>query len=855
MGDDGGEPDGEWIEGWLGPGRDINKIAQRQKLQEIKTTAKEKEISVNKKLAAKENECKKTQTELNKCNEDLEKQKEELEKLHTIHAVTLDSDERKKIMEISKAAIEEFLEVRPPDMNEERAVHVHFLVSGDSEVSLRTGGEGAGSHDAKFRVQLRQTVKTLATQAAKYWGLDVDKVFFLDRDGRVVPDDIRLADIILPPKKELGRASDELATVDEQKHWTVTDDNYQLTLVRAGTVIDKEDLNKPRGEKQEDFTFDLAALKRDLDDTKKKRGITDNPAERQINDIPSLHDMMQEGEKRKQQRLRDTINRAVELLVFVTGFVAFHALLRPDRQCGRLTRAVGQRINRSLSVFEEEEIAFGVDTFQDITREASYKLWLQGPLTRTVVDPGVDDWNLFLLAAVVTTYEGPSSYDAVSDMTFCSSATTTTTCTNSTNMTCGGGDQDCIDYSLRTCHNERVVSVLDRALGWGQQAPACMPTFGGAEMPLSALSGGDFSAFVGQIHVYDGGTRDYLNVTSAGFQNSLNDLSEPNGFFPPARTFSLFYLTTTCQIIIIVRMIVENTASGVLVCSSQLTYVDLSKAQVWEYIVFISCILLSLVVLGFELRRQWRSGLSLGRCQWRLCWGRNLPFFLLPMVQLAGFITLVVADSFDSSGLVTDFEVDPDDALESLEGLEFTERIGIILKLINLLFLDSFIFRFALMYFPQLLYTQAAAQKLVKPLLAVMVYLMSLLIVFGTWFHLLYGIRFSSVRNFYRTLTSMLLFFSGGLPDWQEFYMEYKFMFGLLIFFAFIFMTLLFVNIAMPLIFSHRKERDLRSHNSYHTHWTNIRSHKGEKPEALNPALVGWDFSKNPPKEVRRKET
>merc|ERR1712136_709841 len=98
---------------------------------------------------------------------------------------------------------------------------------------------------------------------------------------------------------------------------------------------------------------------------------------------------------------------------------------------------------------------------------------------------------------------------------------------------------------------------------------------------------------------------------------------------------------------------------------------------------------------------------------------------------------------------------------ESLEGLEFTERIGIILKLINLLFLDSFIFRFALMYFPQLLYTQAAAQKLVKPLLAVMVYLMSLLIVFGTWFHLLYGIRFSSVRNFYRTLTSMLLFFSG----------------------------------------------------------------------------------------------
>merc|ERR1719253_2001213 len=98
-----------------------------------------------------------------------------------------------------RATMDNYLERRPTDDNDKRSVHVYFLTGEEVGSELHVGREGAGSRDATFIVTLSQTVQSLSTQAAKYWGLDAQKVFFLDRDGRIVQGHMQLADIILPP--------------------------------------------------------------------------------------------------------------------------------------------------------------------------------------------------------------------------------------------------------------------------------------------------------------------------------------------------------------------------------------------------------------------------------------------------------------------------------------------------------------------------------------------------------------------------------------------------------------------------------------------------------------------------------
>merc|ERR1719271_905191 len=93
----------------------------------------------------------------------------------------------------------DYLELRPMGADDKRSVHVYFLTGEEVGSELHVGREGAGSRDATFIVTLSQTVQSLATQAAKYWGLNPEKVFFLDRDGRIVQGQMKLADIILPP--------------------------------------------------------------------------------------------------------------------------------------------------------------------------------------------------------------------------------------------------------------------------------------------------------------------------------------------------------------------------------------------------------------------------------------------------------------------------------------------------------------------------------------------------------------------------------------------------------------------------------------------------------------------------------
>merc|ERR1719409_2472856 len=113
--------------------------------------------------------------------------------------VNLDNSRKTTLAEVMRGTLDNYLERRPQDPEETRSVHVTFLTGEEVGSELHVGREGAGSRDATFIVTLSQTVQSLAVQAAKYWGLDPEKVFFLDRDGRIVQGKVALSDIILPP--------------------------------------------------------------------------------------------------------------------------------------------------------------------------------------------------------------------------------------------------------------------------------------------------------------------------------------------------------------------------------------------------------------------------------------------------------------------------------------------------------------------------------------------------------------------------------------------------------------------------------------------------------------------------------
>lgn len=52
-----------------------------------------------------------------------------------------------------------------------------------------------------FTVELDKEASELLGQAARYWSLDGDGSFFLDRKGQIVPRNATIRDIVLPPQR------------------------------------------------------------------------------------------------------------------------------------------------------------------------------------------------------------------------------------------------------------------------------------------------------------------------------------------------------------------------------------------------------------------------------------------------------------------------------------------------------------------------------------------------------------------------------------------------------------------------------------------------------------------------------
>lgn len=368
----------------------IDRILNQQELQDIKKTIKQQDVVLNNKLGVVNQDIQRTTELLTKYNEDYVKEHEQLEKLKSGQQVRLTGDEEKKIRDMTMNAVQEFMEPKPKQPDTMKTVRVHFY-TGSSEEGAQTGmgGEGAGSRDANFQVQLDQKIKVLSTQAAKYWGLDPFKVFFLDRDGRVVPENMEVSDIILPP--DAGSKPTHM----------IKGRDYILTLVRAETVITKEDPNEPKGEKWQDFMFNQEKLEEDLLRHRIERG--DAAAQLQKIDasqIPSLYELINKGIEKKRKRQWDTRCRLFEVFVFMSVLILFHFLLTPEDTWTYNMRLIADSIDRDFVQFKPGECRNpNTATFRDITVPSEYYDWVYGPLQRSVLNNSdLEKRNLYVLA-------------------------------------------------------------------------------------------------------------------------------------------------------------------------------------------------------------------------------------------------------------------------------------------------------------------------------------------------------------------------------------------------------------------------------------------------------------------------
>jgi len=488
----------EWVEGFDETGKPLERITKSEQLQEQQRKMKKEEVELNKALQKEQFEMLELQNKLKECNDEYTQERQHLDELRSQQRVTLDTDQKFRILSVTKETIDRFLR-RRPKLEDEQMVDVHFLTGTETTgFNLHINGEGAGSRDAKFLVHLNEKVESLGKQAAKYWGLDPDKVFFLDGDGRIVLDNMTLVDIILPPVPPTdphfrnSQSSSSTALVPEaapsgeqrdRDLWMVKGRNYCLTLVRASTVLSKEDLNRPKGEKWEDFTFNERQLEKELENARKKRGGEDGEAAKiNMDVIPSLNDLMQQGQEKKRRRRADTRCRLLEFSVFVVCQVLFLLSLVQPQMLGPSLYLASGGLERLLANFTEADNSSAYlnhvsPSFHDIITEQQYWQWLTGPLQRVLLDDGTleKDLHIKILRTLTTRYDATQTSSSLSSLyQFCNSTSssgsgtvnadntntnTTVTATSTATQTTSTSSTATATYTSTTMSTSSTISI------------------------------------------------------------------------------------------------------------------------------------------------------------------------------------------------------------------------------------------------------------------------------------------------------------------------------------------------------------------------------------------------------------
>lgn len=908
----------EYIEGFNSAGKDLQRIDKQHMLLDLLKETNKARNEVDNILAAEMDNHQKLQNKLNLVNDDFLKKTNDLESMKRKQQVSLDQTRKNELSEQMRGTLDNYLERRPTDANDKRSVHVYFLTGEEIGSDLHVGREGAGSRDATFIVTLSQSVQSLATQAAKYWGLDPDKVFFLDRDGRIVQGAMRLSDIILPPltpeQMEASAASapaDTTAIVpagssasssalaipkaadDGQLAFTVKGRDYKLTLVRAKTVLSKEDLSQPKGEQWHDFTFDQKRLNEDLEETRKKRGDPD-PVDLKISmeTIPSLYDLIKQGNLRKFQKNADKWCRTVELLIFLIAWGFFIALLEPNADWTLYMKYSGKGIQRNMTQFTlAEQRITGVKDYNSITNTAQFEAWIQGPLRRAVFPQGIDSMNAYVLKVQGRVYANNPFSKNEYGLNWCvngtnvlaESATSANNVTNSSNETLVDADGEvsvCYPESLKSCPTKGVVELMAHALDNGQTIPECSPIYDHdriVDAVRSLYSADAFSFISGEVSSYLGGQAHTFNVSSlANWQTSVAEfLPSYEGYDhlqPPAKLINVLTFVPALSGLVVSQFLTEFTPSGPVATTQRITLVDMDPGAPWQVAFYQVCIVLSLVVLFLEIRRI--TGLSLPFIKFfeekKESFGfATIVFVLVPVLLLASFFIHLrkMGDQQSILDLSNDALSDEEPSnlfpafmakssayewtvseklMRDLQLRIWLDKVSMVVDLVIITLMMLLSFRFALVFFPEMKYTTMMIRRVTMPVLVTLLMNIFAFAGFAVLLYLTFSDHQFAFRNWLTCIMSLMSFAHGGILKWETLYRQYAWTWYFLVVASFFIFTLNLNNVLIAVLVSHKKEAELQKNYSSHPFWQvlireNMQSGGGGSKQ-VNPALAGYDF-------------
>jgi len=833
----------QWVEGFAPDGKSLERIVKDEDLERMQRQVKEDEVMLSRLYREKKNEVEQNQEKLQEINKEYLARKEELEEFTKKDKVELDSEQKGRIEKVTKDTVDGFLARRETnDENMEVEVDVHFVAEKDTtSESLHLGGEGAGSRDAKFIVSLESKVENLAVQAAKYWGLDANKVFFLDRDERIVPDDMKLREIILPPSKKRSAQSSSSTAMEM---WTVKGRNYSFKLVRAETVLEKQDLTSSNGQKWADFTFQEAKLEEELENTRKKYGDA-GLAEAHVNmdEIPSLFDLINKGQERKRRKRWDTRCRCLEFVIFMIATLLFYWLIGVDDTFTFYIQLVNSAIRHDFVDLTLQEAAnVGAPSFMDVVEPASYERWVRGPLKNTLFgsDTALRRRNTYVLAAFGVSYAGTSQ---TLSLNFCDSA---------------AGHSNCYDQDLQACGNDRVVRVFNDSRSEGHTPPQCRERF--AESMVEAFvqsydPGNDFTYIVGDANAYFGGSVTTFNMTHReGFDATIDQFLAASAT-GPARLVNVIMYVPSLRGLVVIQLLAENVLSGSLITHVKQSSTHMDGPTDYVYAIYILVVLLSFTTFLMEVRR------ILGRPKrWSFedhrdpCSGWTCIFFLLPVLLMATFVLVATRQSQDIDDLIKPVPESITEngcqlqagVVEAIYSVMLQDVYILRMKLGTLVFTTLLFFRYLLMYFPQLSFLAAMVLRVLKPLLVTFTFIVGALVSIGSILFATYSTTHYGFKNVQLTMIQTLRLTMGGNEDWFGLYLEAPALFLIVECLAFVCVTLILNNMALAIMVSHKKEKDLHENASFHPFWTAARSKAmaSKDPRLFNPATAGEDFSK-----------
>lgn len=885
-------------------GKELERMSEAE-LVKVQKKAMEERIQMGDELADLTEDVTQLSAELTTREEDYRDLSERSEQLKPATTAILSLDEQGRIRRLAASTLQNFVRLEPRRADEQLQVDVRFLPGTKTTGhNLHIGGEGAGSLLARFQIKVDQEVRELAIQAAKYWGLCDDKVFFLDRGSRIVPGSMLLRDIVLPSAHASGIPSstrrgeagnpdtartranslppDSSRTVQlsarstprtedtfcqEQTLYPVLEGrNYMLTLVRAGTILSEEDLREPKGQKWDDFTFNERVLENQLEETRRRHGDAGvNLKATNMDDIPSLYELMAQAQARKIRKRWDTRCRVLEFVFFLICEVLFVIL----------TKSSSQNVIQTLSVTQSiEKHYLLIDQFEGIRSPTEYKDYFKGPLKKHMVLPAISEANLFVLSFIGFQYKELNS--PIESVDFCNTSASSGRRLALDSITgkyvnlfpaprflSTDGDQansqnevlpqpKCVPSELKYCLNERVVRILN----WARDQDHLTPSCHGREWRSflgTIFSAGYFDhwgSITGELTNYnspdtvqfDRSTDESFDKTTFDFTNNLDSNGE---LADSAKMVAIFIYSPTLNTMFVYRLLMEHTFSGTIVTTVKKAFLNMDDANGWTYVGWVFTIIFSILCLLMEIRRilgcpkRFFYEQEQDRCSLWTC-----SFVVLPISLIVLFVLQVVAFE-DDSRVLNDLSADKtlsaksrDDLFEhAVLGRMITQIGSCIILLMNLMF-----YRYLLMYLPQLSFVSKMVSKASKPLCYTLFYLFCGFVAFGTFMYGLFSSKFHEYRNVPVTIISSIKLMMGGVHNWWPLYQDSPVMFGVVMAIFFVVITIFVNNLALAIMLSHKKEKDLVENYNYHIYWDKLRSKLGDK---FNPATAGWDFTEN----------